>query len=194
MNPYFDHVMIRVLALLLPFLAAHKYKHFAWVLAIEMAVSACYLQITWVFLIYDAIYYDILLLYHSLAFFFLLQYRSAPKLKPTKSRIDRYYVAGGLLLLANAVYYASIVGEHLAGQIWHTSSSVMLDAHNRIMIILQMFQFLLLISVIDFDRIFNFMQKSFLDSPFVPGWSRRDRLVNDTIVEKSKRARRQSIW
>jgi len=184
LNPHLHDVIIRCLSLTLPFLASSKHRYFAWVLAFELAISACYLQITWIFRIYDGIYYDVILLYHSLLFVMILNYKAGFSALWHRNRFDAFTALGTLLFLANAIYYLGMIGEFLINEVLKTTKSMFFDAYNDIMRGFQIIQFILLISVIDFGRIINLMSNSSLGNFFVSGGRLGYNVVYDNIIKK----------
>jgi len=154
------HDIIRIVAApLLALFSVPKYRYFAWIVALELIISSIFVQYLLITDTRMGVYYDIILLFHSILFFNLLLYRARLSLPWDKRSIDARTGWGCMLFLGNAVFYMAILGEFIQNKVYQSASTTFIDSYSNVMIAFQILQFSLLIRVIDIERIIDILYR-----------------------------------
>jgi len=183
------HNIIRVfVGPLLVVFSARKYRHLACILASEMMLGSMFLWFMDLFVAGDGIYYDIVALSYSLLFFNLLLYRPSLSKAWEKRHINARIGCGCLLFLANAIFYMCLLGEHLSNLKLESTNTVFMDAYYDVMVALQVFQFGLLIWVIDIGRLNNILRGLSNAGNSLRFWRYSYSMVYGKVMPKRNRA------
>ena len=189
MTDYLMHDILRIVAApLLALFSVPKYRYFSCIVALELIISSFFVQYLLITDTRIGVYYDIILLFHSVLFFTLLLHRARLSLPWDKRPIDAYSGWGCMLFLANAVFYMAMLGEFIQNKAYQSVNTTFIDSYSNIMIVFQILQFGLLIGVIDIGRLNNIFHGLSSGSNSLRRWRHSYSMVYNKIMPRTNRS------